>query len=137
MLNGKVLLQLRNSIYQRIYKGEGTRGYVWRSTGTRDIEIARQKAMQFSAEIDYKRSNNIPLVSPMFGKVLDEYLAMREAQFKRGNYVRGKRAAGEQTSEHNLRQMKRMGRYLREFHGNTLIQQDRGCAATRLCGLAP
>lgn len=123
LLDGKVQLQLRNSIfYARIYKGEGTRGYVWKSTRTREIEVARQKAMQFAAEIEYKKQNNIPLVSPKFSRVLNEYVAMREAQYQRGNYVKGKRkAAGQQTGEHNLRQIKRKARFWNEYMGDTQV----------------
>lgn len=125
LLDGKVKLQLRNGIFQaRIYKGEGTRGYVWKSTKTRDIEVARQRAMQFSAEIDYKKENNIPLTSPTFSRVLNEYVAMREAQYERGNYVRGKRkAAGQQTSVHNLRQIKRKAKFWHEYMGSTQMHK--------------
>lgn len=125
LLDGKVKLQLRNGIFQaRIYKGEGTRGYVWKSTKTRDIEVARQKAMQFAAETDYKKANNIPLVSPKFSRVLNEYVAMREAQYERGNYVKGKRkAAGQQTSVYNLRQIKRKAKFWHEYMGSTQMHK--------------
>lgn len=125
LCNGKVQLQLRNGIYQaRIYRGEGTRKYVWKSTKEREFEAACQKAMQFHAEIEYKKANDIPLVSPTFGKVLNEYVAMREAQHERGNYVRGKRkAAGQQTSVYNLRQIKRKAKFWHEYMGSTQMHK--------------
>lgn len=125
LLDGKVQLQLRKSIfYARIYKGEGTRGYVWKSMRTRDIEVARQKAMQFAAAIEWKKENNIPLVSPTFSRVLNEYVAVREAQYERGNYVRGKRkAAGQQTSVYNLYQIKRKAKFWHEYMGSTQMHK--------------
>jgi hypothetical protein len=125
LCDGKVQLQLRNGIYQaRIYKGKGTRGYVWKSTETCEFEAACQKAMQFYAETQYKKANDIPLVSPKFSTVLNEYVAMRQAQYERGNYVRGKRkAAGQQTSVHNLRQIKRKARFWHEYMGSTQMHK--------------
>lgn len=125
LCDGKVQLQLRNRIfYARICKGEGTRGYVWKSTREREFEAACQKAMQFNAEAEYKKANNIPLVSPTFSRVLNEYVAMRQAQYERGNYVRGKRkAAGQQTSYYNLRQIKRKARFWHEYMGNTQMHK--------------
>ena len=124
LLNGKVLLQLRNNIYQtRIYKGEGSGGYVWRSTKEREIEAARQKAMQFYAEIEHKKTNGIPLVCHTFSKVLDEYVAVRQAQYDRGNYIRGKRAPNEQTSVYNLRQIQRKAKFWHAYAGKKKVSE--------------
>jgi integrase len=125
LCDGKVQLQLRNGIYQaRIYKGKGTREYVWKSTETCEFEAACQKAMQFYAETQYKKANDIPLVSPKFSTVLNEYVAMRQAQYERGNYVRGKRkAAGQQTSVYNLRQIKRKAKFWHEYMGATQMHK--------------
>jgi len=124
LLNGKVLLQLRNNIYQtRIYKGEGSGGYVWRSTKEREIEAARQKAMQFYAEIEHKKINGIPLVCHTFSKVLDEYVAVRQAQYDRGNYIRGKRAPNEQTSVYNLRQIQRKAKFWHAYAGKKKVSE--------------
>jgi hypothetical protein len=136
LADGKVQLQLRNGIFQaRIYQGERTRKYVWRSTKERELEAARQKAMQILAEIEYKQLNNIPLVSPTFSKVLDEYVAMRQAQFDRGNYVRGKQKAdGQQTSEYNLRQIKCKSRFWHEYMGKTQMHKINNVSPVRTYG---
>jgi integrase len=123
LLNGKVQIQLRKNVfYARIYRGERERGYVSKTLKTSDIDEARQKALQFHAEIEHKRASGIPLVKVTFEKVIRDYLAMREAQFKRGNYVRGKKnAEGQQTSVYNLRQMKRKAKFWIEYAGKMAV----------------
>lgn len=121
--DGNVDLLLRNNVfYARIAKGDTERGYVFKTLKTSKIEDARFKALQVFAEIDHKKRNGIPLVSVSFEKVINDYIAMREAQFKRGNYVRGKENAdGQQTSAYNLRQMKRKAKFWIEYAGKRSV----------------
>ena len=123
LLNGKVQIRLRKNVfYARIYRGERERGYVSKTLKTSDIDEARQKALQFHAEIEHKKASGIPLVKVTFEKVIKDYIAMREAQFNRGNYVRGKKnAEGQQTSSYNLKQMKRKAKFWIEFLGKTAV----------------
>ena len=77
--------------------------------------------MQFLAEIEYKQENDITLVSPTFSRVLNEYVAERQAQYDRGNYKRGKRKPGKQTSEYNLRQIKRKAKFWHAYAGTAKV----------------
>ena len=122
-MNGKVKIKLRHKVlYAYVNKGRGERGSVSRALGTCDIDEARIKALQFHTEVEHKKANSMPLVKVTFEKVIHDYLAMREAQFKRGNYVRGKKnAEGQQTSADNLRQMKRKAQFWIEFLGKMAV----------------
>ena len=65
--DGELLLYSRNRIfYARIYKGEATRRYLFRSLKTKDLNLAREKADEFFHEIRIKKRDNLPLDTKRF-----------------------------------------------------------------------
>ena len=58
--DGELLLYSRNRIfYARIYKGEATRRYLFRSLKTKDLNLAREKADEFFHEIRIVRRQHL------------------------------------------------------------------------------
>ena len=79
-----VFLYSRNGIfYARVYKGEGSRKYIHRSLKTRNLPEARQRAKKFFYEIEFRKAEALPLQQVSFGKVIDEYVSLRQQQYDR------------------------------------------------------
>jgi integrase len=120
--DGKVLLTTRNGIFQvRLYTGD--RRYIYKSLRTRDVDEARERAIRAYYELEFRKEQDLPTHKKRFSDVINEYLRMREAQHLRGNYVRGKKAKGQQTSPHMLRQMKRVSKFWHEYCGNKEVEK--------------
>jgi len=98
--DGELLLFSRNrTFYARVYKGEGTRSYLYRSLKTKDLSHAREKADEFFHEIRIKKRDNLPLDNKRFKDVIAEYLKLRKSQFDRGTYKHANKVNQQQTSE--------------------------------------
>ena len=122
--DGELLLYSRNRIfYARIYKGETTRQYLFRSLRTRDLHQAREKADEFFHEIRIKKRDNLPLDHKRFKDVIAEYLKLRKSQFERGTYDQANKANQQQTSEQNLRQMVRVSKFLVAYCGTMVVDK--------------
>jgi hypothetical protein len=122
--NGELLLFSRNRIfYARIYKGEGTRRYLFRSLKTKDLHQAREKADEFFHEIRLRKRDNLPLDTKRFKDVMAEYLKLRKSQFERGTYKQANKVNQQQTGEQNLRQMVRVSKFLVAYCGNMAIEK--------------
>lgn len=120
--DGKVLLTTRNGIFQvRLYTGD--RRYIYKSLRTRDVDEARERAIRAYYELEFRKEQDLPTHKKRFSDVINEYLRMREAQHLRGNYVRGKKARGQQTSPQMLRQMKRVSKFWHEYCGKKDIEK--------------
>lgn len=121
---GELLLYSRNRIfYARIYKGEATRRYLFRSLKTKDLNLAREKADEFFHEIRIKKRDNLPLDTKRFKDVIAEYLKLRKNQFDRGTYKQANKVNQQQTSEENLRQMVRVSKFLVAYCGNMVVEK--------------
>jgi len=91
--DGKVLLSSRNGIFQaRLYAGN--RRYIYKSLKTRDLDVARERAVRAYYELEFRKEQNLPTQQKRFSDVINEYVRVREAQHLRGDYVRGKNAKG-------------------------------------------
>ena len=120
LLDGQVLLFVRNGIYQvRLYKGK--RHYIFKSLKTRDLDQARKLAVKAFYELEFRKENNLPLQDKRFADVIDEYVKHREAQYKRGTYGHKNKAKQEQTSVYMLRQIKRVSKFWLEYSGNIAV----------------
>ncbi|OYU69224.1 MAG: hypothetical protein CFE28_03925 [Alphaproteobacteria bacterium PA2] len=122
--DGELLLFSRNRIfYARVYKGEATRRYLYRSLRTRDLNEARAKADEFFHEIRIRKRDNLPLETKLFKDVMAEYLRVRQTQFERGTYKQANKVNQQQTSEQNLRQMIRVSKFLLAYCGNMAVER--------------
>ena len=122
--DGELLLFSRNrTFYARVYKGEGTRSYLYRSLKTKDLSHAREKADEFFHEIRIKKRDNLPLDNKRFKDVIAEYLKLRKSQFDRGTYKHANKVNQQQTSEQNLRQMVRVSKFLVAYFGHMAIEK--------------
>ena len=121
---GQLLLYSRNqTFYARVYKGERTRRYLFRSLKTKDLTEARGKADEFFHEIRIRKRDNLPLDSKRFKDVIAEYLKLRRSQFELGTYHQANKVNQQQTSEQNLRQMVRVSKFLVAYFGKMTIDK--------------
>lgn len=124
--DGKVLLFVRNSIYQaRVYTGD--RGYLYRSLKTKDLAEARKRAVRLLHETEYKQAEGIPLSQITMAQLIDEYVALRQTQYDQsqlGNKQPTKNANKKNsTSIYMLRQIKRVVKFWREYCGSTAVDK--------------
>lgn len=124
--DGKVLLFVRNSIYQaRVYTGD--RGYLYRSLKTKDLAEARKRAVRLLHETEYKQAEGIPLSQITMVQLIDEYVALRQTQYDQsqlGNKQPTKNANKKNsTSIYMLRQIKRVVKFWREYCGSTAVDK--------------
>src|SRR4051812_32142769 len=76
---GKLLIFQRSGIFQaRIYRGKGSRGYIYKSLQTRDLEEARKAATKLFHSLEFRAEHGLPLVTYTMAQVIDEYVGMRE-----------------------------------------------------------
>ena len=102
LMEGKVLLFLRNGIFQvRLYKGN--RQYIYKSLKTRDLAKARDLAMRAYYELEFRKEEQLPLQIKRFSDVLNEYERLRESQNARGTYRHSNKANQQQTSDFRRR----------------------------------
>lgn len=122
LAGGKVLLFSRNGIFQaRLYKGD--RAYVYKSLKTRKLEVARDLALRFLHETEYKQSEGLPIQQKTFGDVLREYIAHRQKQYDQSQVATANASRRGQVSIHMLRQIRRVSRFLFEYCGNKAVDK--------------
>lgn len=120
--DGKVLLFVRNGVFQaRIYKG--ARSYLYRSLKTSDVDVARREAVRLFHVVQYKQHEGLPLSSVSMSQVIDEYVRMREADNKKLTTAPRRTAIERGTSDHMLRQIKRVVKFWREYCGSLAIDR--------------
>ena len=121
---GRVLLFTRKGIFQaRIYTGDTEHRYLYRSLKTRDLDLARKLASQFYYEIEFRKSEQLPLRSKTFGQVIEEYIALRQAQYDRSQRVQINHSHQRETSIWMLRQIKRVSRFWLEYCGHKAVDR--------------
>ncbi len=115
--DGKVVIFSRNGIFQaRFYKGD--RQYIFKSLKTRNVEEARRLGLKYLYETEFKQSEGLPLQQKSFNDVIDEYIALRQSQYDKSKAVKTNSSSQQQTSEHMLRQIKRVSKFWKEYCGN-------------------
>ncbi len=112
---GKLVLFTRNGIWQaRIPVGDGR--YLWRSLKTSDRAKAQRDGTRLFHQTQFRLEEGLPVQQRTLNSVIDEYVAMRE----RDNAV-GKAAKRVTSTKHtqdgNLRQIKRVAKFWREYAG--------------------
>jgi integrase len=121
---GQLLLFSRQGIFQaRIYQGDAQRRYLYRSLKTRDLEQARKLATQFYYEIEFRKSEQLPIRQKTFGQVIDEYIELRQQQYDRSQRVAINRSHKSETSIWMLRQIKRVSMFWKEYCGKKPIDR--------------
>ena len=119
--DGNVRLTKRNEIYQaRIYIG--SRRYLYKTLGTKEHSQAVQKAKELFYVTKYKLENDQPVRGRSFTKVLDEYLRVRQKQYDRYKGEKTTDSFEQKTTYHNLRLMKRISKFWREYCGNLAVE---------------
>jgi integrase len=122
LLNGRVLLSTRAGIFQlRLYLGDGK--YIYKSLKTRELMVARDRAMRAFYEFEFRKEQNLPLQQMRFGEVLTAYEQMRAAQNARGTYNQRNKQNLQQTSDHMLRQIQRVNRFWHAYCGHMLLEK--------------
>jgi integrase len=115
--DGKVVIFSRNGIFQaRFYKGD--RQYIFKSLKTRNVEEARRLGLKYLYETEFKQREGLPLQQKSFNDVIDEYIALRQSQYDKSKAVKTNSSSQQQTSEHMLRQIKRVSKFWKEYCGN-------------------
>jgi integrase len=118
--DGKVLLYRRNGVYQaRIHLGKGE--YIHRSLKTANTAEAERLAEDLWNDTRYELKNGLPIRKRTLNAVLDEYIRFRERDNEQGKKARS--VAVKYTSDANLRQMKRVQHFWREYAGNLAIDR--------------
>ena len=121
---GQLLLFSRQGIFQaRIYSGDSQRRYLYRSLKTRDLELARKLATQFYYEIEFRKSEQLPIRQKTFAQVIDEYIALRQQQYDRSQRVAINRSHKSETSIWMLKQIKRVSKFWKEYCGKKPIDR--------------
>lgn len=116
--DGKLLLHRRNGIYQaRIHLGKGE--YLHRSLKTANTAEAERLAEDFWNDTRYELKKGLPVRKRTLNAVLDEYIRFRERDNEQGKQARS--VAVKYTTDDNLRQMKRVQHFWREYAGNKPI----------------
>lgn len=118
--DGKVRLFVRNGIFQaRYYKGN--RRYIFKSLKTRKLDEARKLGLRFLHELEFKQQENLPLQHKTFSDVLNEYIKLREQQFKQSQNKTTRRARKEAVSASMLYQIKRVSKFWHEYCGKMSV----------------
>lgn len=118
MEDGKLVLYQRNCIWQaRIKPEKGP--YIWRSLRTSSIDKAKDAAKRLYYRIELQVEQGLPIQRRTFTVVMDEYEAARDKENRMAKQA-GK--PGEGCSDANLRQIRRVAKFLREYAGNRPIE---------------
>ena len=122
LAGGKLLLFTRNGIFQaRVYKGE--RQYLFRSLKTTDLKQARNLALRFLHETEFKQTAGMPLQQLTLAAVINEYVAMRQRQNEQGARVTTNTSIKQHTSIYMLRQMQRVVKFWVAYCGNLSVEK--------------
>jgi integrase len=117
--DGKLQLRTRNGIWQaRIYLGD--RRYLWRSLKTSNFERATQLASELFYETQFKLKSGLPVHQRSFDTVISEYVSWRERDNAQGKAAHN--STSKFTSDHMLRQVKRVVKFWRSYAGNRAIE---------------
>ena len=100
----------RNGIYQTRIRTSANR-YLWRSLKTRNQAQAISAARRLFHSIEFRQQCGLPFGSRSFNRVIDEYVALRETQQKQNS-----------TSNHMLREIRRVVKFWREYIGDRPIE---------------
>jgi integrase len=118
MEDGRLVLYERNGIWQaRIKPEKGP--YIWRSLRTSSLDKAREAAKRLYYRIELQVEQGLPVQRRTFAAVMDEYEAARDRENRMARQA-GK--PGEGCSDANLRQIRRVAKFLREYAGNRSIE---------------
>ena len=121
---GKLVIFKRGGIFQaRIYRGKGSRGYVYKSLATRDLDEARKAATRYFHELEFKAKHGLPLVTYTMSQVINEYVAMREKDHEQAKRSARTLARREGTSEAMLRQIQRVVKFWHEYCGKLPVEK--------------
>lgn len=113
MEDGRLVLYERNGIWQaRIKPEKGP--YIWRSLRTSSLEKAREAAKRLYYRIELQVEQGLPVQRRTFAAVMEEYEAARDRENRMAKQA-GK--TGEGCSDANLRQIRRVAKFLREYAG--------------------
>ena len=122
LAGGKLLLFTRNGIFQaRVYRGE--RQYLFRSLKTTDLKQARNLALRFLHETEFKQTAGMPLQQLTLAAVINEYVAMRQRQNEQGARVTTNTSIKQHTSIYMLRQMQRVVKFWVAYCGNLSVEK--------------
>ena len=124
--DGKVLLFVRNSIYQaRVYTGD--RGYLYRSLKTKDLAEARKRAIRLLHETEYKQEEGIPLSQITMAQLIGEYVEFRQKQYNQSQVGKKEKTKNthnkNSTSQYMLRQIKRVVKFWIAYCGNMAVDK--------------
>jgi integrase len=107
--DGRGRVFLRNGTYYAQIR-IGPNKYIDRSLKTKDLAVAVKAAERLCYEVEFKQQHAIPINVLTFSNVLDEYVAFRTKQHEQGR-----------TSDHMLRQIKRVSKFWHAYAGKKLI----------------
>jgi integrase len=92
--NGRITLFLREDVKEAIRQcritAKGIRGYIHRSTGERELEAAKERALQLLGEIGQRQSQNLPLRKKTFAEVAASFLKDCETKWQEGRNSEGR-----------------------------------------------
>lgn len=113
--DGKLVLFRRNGIWQARVR-VGVNRYLYRSLRTSDEAKATPAGRKLFYQTEVKLAEGLPVHNRTVNSVIDEYVAMRERDNAIGKNA--KRASSiEHTKDGNLRQIKRVSKFWREYAG--------------------
>jgi hypothetical protein len=94
ILGGKVTLYQRDDVKVPIRQcritAKGVRGYIHRSTGERDLEVAKERALQILGELTQREKQNLPLRKKTFREVAAPFLQHARTQTLEGRKSKGR-----------------------------------------------
>lgn len=102
-----------------MYKGD--RRYIYRSLKTRDLTKARERAIKFFYEVEFKLEQGLLVRQKSFADVINEYVVLRQRQYDRSQSDVINTSKQEQTSIYMLRQIKRVVKFWIEYCGKKAI----------------
>jgi integrase len=121
---GQLRIFKRNGIFQaRIYRGKRSRGYIYKSLDTRDLEEARKAATKLFHHLEFRTEHGLPLVTYTMSQVINEYVAMREKDHEQAKRSGRTLARREGTSEAMLRQIKRVVKFWHQYCGKMPLEK--------------
>lgn len=108
--NDRICVFDRDGVYQARIRVEANK-YIWRSLKTRNQAQAISAARKLFHSIEFRQQSGLPVTARSFSRVIDDYVALRQRQCEQGH-----------TSEHMLRQIKRVVKFWREYIGDLNVE---------------
>lgn len=119
--DGKLVLFKRAGIWQaRIAVTD--RRYIYRSLKTSDEAKAVTAGRRLFYRTEIKLEQGLPVHLRTFRQVIEEYVAMRASDNAQGKAAGSRRSRSRYTSDHMLRQIKRVSRFWIEYAGSRPVE---------------